>query len=245
MSHAGLAVLRRSAREIAAAVLDLIAPRSCAACGALAASALCGACESALERRPRPACSRCGEAVLAPGAACPADHDWLRGIVALHAPWRYRGAAGAIVRRFKFEGDAAAGDALVRGLAEALRGAATGVGRRALVVPVPMHKRARRARGFDQAERLAIGVAHELGLGFGGGVLRRLRATLSQTDPRVTSREQNVAGAFVVARPRVIHGRTILLVDDVVTSGATARACAAALRAAGARAVIAGAAALG
>ena len=66
------------------------------------------------------------------------------------------------------------------------------------------------------------------------GVLVRQRATLPQGDPRVTSREGNVEGAFVVRRPRRIAGRRIVLVDDVFTSGATGRACAGLLREAGA-----------
>lgn len=66
------------------------------------------------------------------------------------------------------------------------------------------------------------------------GVLVRQRATLPQGDPRVTSRQGNVEGAFVVRRSRRIAGRRIVLVDDVFTSGATGRACAGLLREAGA-----------
>jgi predicted amidophosphoribosyltransferase len=70
-------------------------------------------------------------------------------------------------------------------------------------------------------------------------VLRRLRPTLPQGDPRVTSREQNVASAFAMARPGAVRGRAVVLLDDVLTSGATARACARLLLGSGAEAVAA------
>ena len=231
------ALVRRALREFASCLLDLVAPSTCASCGTATADRLCAACRRQLEARPCPGCRRCGEALLTADSACTADHAWLRWIAVLRAPWRYRGTAGAIVRRFKFEGDAAAGEVLVRGMAGTVRGWARGEGRRAVVVHVPMHASRRRKRGFDQAERLAVGVSDALGLGFAGGVLKRRRETLSQTDPRVTSRAHNVAGAFAVSRPGPVRGAPVLLVDDVVTSGATARACAAALRMAGARRV--------
>jgi predicted amidophosphoribosyltransferase len=114
---------------------------------------------------------------------------------------------------------------------------ARGAGRRAIVVPVPMHRAKRRRRGVDHAALLAELVARRIHRPLSTGVLVRTRATLPQADPRVTSREANVADAFAVARPAAVAGRTVLLVDDVVTSGSTARACTAALRAAGARGV--------
>ncbi|MFO1051945.1 MAG: phosphoribosyltransferase family protein [Planctomycetota bacterium] len=231
-------ILRRACRETARALLDLCVPQTCASCGGPTREPLCAACRSRLERRDGPRCRRCGEALLHADSACVADHAWLRWIWFLCAPWRYRGAGGAVVRRFKFEGDPAAGGLLVEVMANALSDFVRGAGRRALVVHVPMHRRRRRARGFDQAERLASGVADRLGLEFGSGVLRRRRETLTQTDPRVTSRQTNVEGAFDLRRPRIVRGRMVVLVDDVVTSGATARACAAVLRANGARRVV-------
>jgi predicted amidophosphoribosyltransferase len=103
------------------------------------------------------------------------------------------------------------------------------------LVPAPLHAARRRERGFDQAEWLARAVAARLGLDVACGVLARRRATLPQGDPRVTSRSANVEGAFAVVRLRAVAGRSVVLVDDVLTSGATARACAEQLLAAGAR----------
>ena len=99
-----------------------------------------------------------------------------------------------------------------------------------LVVPVPLHRRRRRARGFNQAEELA----RHLGLEW-KNVLRRTRETSSQTDLPAARRHANVRNAFSLKRSHAVDGLTVLLVDDVSTTGATLNACAVALRRAGAR----------
>ena len=157
--------------------------------------------------------------------------------MAARAPLRYRGTAGSLVRRLKFERDPACALFLMRAMADALRPWAAGPGRRAVVVSVPLHRRKLRHRGLDQAAVLAEGVATRLRLGFRPRVLLCGRDTLPQGDPRVTSREANVRGAFSVRRPAVVRGRLLVLIDDVCTSGNTGRACAEVLRAAGATGV--------
>jgi ComF family protein len=101
-----------------------------------------------------------------------------------------------------------------------------------LVVPVPLHRRRRRARGFNQAEELA----RHLGLQW-KDVLRRTRATPSQTDLPAAQRQANVRDAFALRRRHDVDGLTVLLVDDVSTTGATLDACASVLQRAGAREV--------
>ena len=97
------------------------------------------------------------------------------------------------------------------------------------VVPVPLHAARRRERGFNQADALA----RHLGLPV-LGVLRRTRRTAVQADLPAARRHANVRGAFAV-RPRTdVRGLTLVLVDDVCTTGATLYACASALVAAGA-----------
>jgi ComF family protein len=98
-----------------------------------------------------------------------------------------------------------------------------------LVVPVPLHKKRHRSRGFNQAEDLA----KHLGLP-ARAVLRRIRATPSQTDLPAARRHANVRGAFALGRHEDVRALRIVLVDDVCTTGATLEACARVLRAAGA-----------
>ena len=229
-------LLRRLGRELGRSIAHAVCPEHCPGCGR-ESDGLCDACAARLEVRRPPWCTRCGEPLLAPGAACPGDHGRIRGIVVARAPLRYRGTAGSMVRRFKFERDPACAQFMSRAMADALRGWARGPGRRGIVVSVPLHRRKLRRRGFDQAAVLAEGVASRLRLRFRPRALVRRRDTLPQGDPRVTSRENNVAGAFAAGRTRAVRGRMVILVDDVCTSGHTGRACAQVLREAGARGV--------
>ena len=103
-----------------------------------------------------------------------------------------------------------------------------------MVVPVPLHWRRRLERGFNQSRALAAAVAKRYGVPV-SGALRRRRATATQAGLTNARRRENVSGAFVVQRKAAVAGRRILLVDDVMTTGATAAACASALKRAGAR----------
>jgi ComF family protein len=103
------------------------------------------------------------------------------------------------------------------------------LGGASIVIPVPLHPRRRRARGFNQAADLA----RHLGLPV-VDALHRTRATRSQTDLPAAKRHANVRGAFVFRRGVNVGGLRVVLVDDVATTGATLESCARVLRAAGA-----------
>jgi ComF family protein len=109
-----------------------------------------------------------------------------------------------------------------------------------------LHPSRRRQRGFDQAELLARGLVRRLrregrlcGLQLAPGSLRRIRATLPQVGLSASARRENVSGVFSVVRPEQVRDRTVVLIDDVMTTGATLSACAAALKQAGASQVLA------
>jgi ComF family protein len=112
------------------------------------------------------------------------------------------------------------------------------------VTPVPLHPSRRRERGFNQAELLARGLVKSLrkegsGLRFAAGSLQRVRATVPQVGLSVSARRENVRGVFSVGRPEDVRDRTVVVVDDVMTTGATLSACATALKRAGAGRVLA------
>ena len=228
-----LVPIRRAWRQLSGALLDVVLPPACSSCGT-AAEVLCDPCRRRLVERRPDGCARCG-AATADGGRCQSDHRHLRHVSQLIAPYRFVGTAGRLVRRFKLGGDAAAGRWLARAMADAFR--ICGAAGRPLVLSVPLHRARRRRRGFDQAAWLALGIAKRLGLRAATGVLVRTRATRPQGDAMVLSRTDNVRGAFAVREPEAIRGRSVLLIDDVFTTGATARTCAKLLKDAGARSV--------
>lgn len=106
-----------------------------------------------------------------------------------------------------------------------------------LVVPVPLHVRRLRHRGFNQSAVLACHLGRSIGCRVALTLVARRRDTPSQITLNPLARAANVAGAFAVRHPELVRDRAILVVDDVWTSGATARALAAVLRVAGATTV--------
>jgi ComF family protein len=105
------------------------------------------------------------------------------------------------------------------------------------LVPVPLHPRRQRQRGFNQSELLAQALGRSAGIDVAADALVRRQDTRSQTGLSAAARRANMKGAFAVRRRARIADRAVVLVDDVLTTGATASACAQALRASGAREV--------
>jgi ComF family protein len=206
---------------------------------------VCDACLASLDRIAEPFCAVCGEplrpAVVDESHLCLRCRATPRHFRVARSIARYdphaeggAGALGAIIRHHKYGLD----QSLARALAECL-GATLPFqrGTHDLVVPVPLHRARLRWRGFNQAALLGLEVAHRLGCGFESSCLIRVRATPPQTARDHGARRRNVRRAFRVVDPARVRGRTLLLVDDVMTTGATADECAATLLAAGARAV--------
>lgn len=102
------------------------------------------------------------------------------------------------------------------------------------LVPIPLHPLKRREREFNQAERLAVRLANATGLCLNAKLVRRVENTATQTLLTRGERAENMRGAFAVRSADDLQGRRIVLIDDVLTTGATASACARVLRAAGA-----------
>jgi predicted amidophosphoribosyltransferase len=153
-----------------------------------------------------------------------------KGVRAVAAPWAYEGPARALILTLKVRGLQAAAAPVLEGMIAASRRVGfTG----SAVTWVPGHRADIRRRGFDHAEILARGVARQLGLR-ALPLLQRRRETVDQTSLSARGRALNVRGAFEAARR---PSEVVILVDDLITTGATAGACAQVLRAAGARAV--------
>ena len=107
-----------------------------------------------------------------------------------------------------------------------------------LVMPVPLHWRRRWHRGYNQSEALAQAIACRLALPCHPAALRRLRATPPQTTLTATDRRQNLRGAFALRRGSDLKDKTVLLIDDVMTSGSTVNECAKVIRTARAKTIV-------
>jgi len=165
---------------------------------------------------------------------CSLCRTGLTGFDSAHSFGVYDGPLRRLIHLFKYRGI----QSLARPLGK-MMGRAVPLDQRVdVIVPMPMHWRRRFLRGFNQAELLSSEMAGRTGLPLERKAVKRRRATLPQSELSGTARRRNVAGAFQVRRPSKIQGKNVLLVDDVLTTGATARACALALKRAGAAQVI-------
>jgi predicted amidophosphoribosyltransferase len=167
-------------------------------------------------------CVACGGDARWHPPLCAACNATLRRAPAGHGPWclfAYEGAAGAVVRALKFEGRARVADAMAAQIAaNAPRGLLAGT-----VVPVPVHRDHRRRRGVDHAAELGRALAGRTGLAF-ESCLERVGDPLSQVGRGRRQRVTGPAGTIRV-RPGLTPPPAVLLVDDVVTTGATLAAC--------------------
>ena len=173
-------------------------------------------------------CPGCDEAAEGADVFCAACSALVEHTSNPSAVFEYGGPVADAIQRFKYDGRSELGAVLGSLMASDARRWA---GKVDAVVPVPLHWRRRRSRGYDQAALLARPVANVLGIPAVLRGLRRVRNTPSQVDLPHGERQQNVARAFAPWRLRGL--RRALLIDDVRTTGATLRAASEALRAGG------------
>ena len=151
----------------------------------------------------------------------------------------YEGVAGTWIKMLKYGRKKRLGEALGHILVDHLRSNAELAPLLSAdwVVPVPIHRFRAWWRGFNQTELMARPLCGELSLGDGSGILRRVRNDPKQVGLSHRRRWENVRGAFVVSKPEAVKGKRILLIDDVMTTGATLSECARVLKRAGAEKV--------
>ena len=230
-------------------LLDLLLPPGCAACrvwlpGGRAAPLVCGRCRSRLRPAPWPRCNRCHFPRGARRAAAPdclECRDWPPELTAARYAYVLEPPADDLVHALKYEGWRELADLMGRALLEpvsAARAPAVTATAAPLVVPVPTTARRLKRRGYNQAELLAARLAAATSLRL-VHALGRVGEGRSQTTLSPTARRDNVRGAFepVPAAAARISGADVILVDDVLTTGATASEAAVALSRVGAASV--------
>jgi ComF family protein len=229
-------------RSCANNCVDFVYPPFCVVCNAALKPPgvwLCPACTNALQKNAadRQACERCAMDRRITTCACALawDHPFER----IHALFSYDDAVQKIIHAIKYQGRKSLGYHIGRtfasGVPDSFREDAS------LMVPIPLHFLRRMHRGYNQAEHFARGI----NAGFAPqitmhtDVIRRRRFTRTQTRLTSQQRSRNLSGAFAVnpAASNIVKNKTIILVDDVVTTAATAAACTEVLLKAGARTV--------
>jgi len=241
MSPSWLTRCAETGRELGRGLLHLLYPALCHFCGRSIPDdgPFCDACRSAFVADPSPACPRCA-ATVGPYAVidgrCTHCRDETLPFAAAVRLGPYDGPLREAVLRIKHHSGEGLAELLGELWADHAGPSLRALGAEALV-PVPLHWRRRWRRGYNQSEALAHGLAARLRLPVRPAWLRRIRATPIQPKQTLAGRRDNVRGAFAAAKLPV-SVPTILLVDDVMTTGATASEAARALRAAGAGRVV-------
>ena len=231
---------RRAWLEAAA---GLLYPPHCAGCGvALPRSGLplCRGCRRARVRLTGPRCKVCSQPYggeVSDSFRCMNCGGLEFAFDFATSAYRSRGVVRDLIHQFTYNRQLHLRHLLGRMLAEGFRDARVADARVDSIVPVPLHPTRKREREFNQAEVLALLAGRLLGWPV-NDCLCRTRYTLTQTHFHREERFGNLAGAFALRRGVRVEGQVIALVDDVLTTGSTADACARVLREAGASAVI-------
>ena len=204
------------------ACLSALLPRACLLCGAAAPDILCTGCATDLPRLATPLCPICAVPLGAPAATCGACLAHPPAYDATCAPLRYGFPVDALVQQLKYQSRLASAEFFARCM---LAGPHPDG---ALILPVPLSAKRLKERGFNQALEIARPLARALALPIDSASLTRTRETLPQSRLPWRSRGANVKHAFACSRD--LSGLAVIVVDDVMTTGATLDAIARVLK---------------
>lgn len=209
-------------------------PRRCPLCGRMigASEMICGTCSDELVTLEPPRCECCGRDFYE--CVCPDEGFWFDRCT---APFVYTKSARNGVRRLKFKGDTGTAGFFARRMAAVVKQEYANYDI-AFVACVPTHRSDWEEKGYNHAALIAKNVANDLELKFVGSMLQKTRKNEKQHTLNRAERQRNVRGAYRVTRSELVAGRTILLCDDVSTTGSTLNECARVLKAAGAKRVL-------
>jgi ComF family protein len=229
-------MVRSAAGTLSRVLLDFALPPRCAGCGTIVGEvhSFCMACWGEVQFLGPGGCSICGVPLEATDADTCARCLAAPPLIArTRAAVAYDEISKSIALRLKYGRKVALAKTMARFMAPLAGELPTD----SILVPVPLHRRRTWTRGFNQAALVANELSKRLGLRAESGLLRRVRPTPPLKGMSLSQRKRTVQGAFRVAPDADLGGRTIVLVDDVLTTGSTSEACAKALQRAGAERV--------
>ena len=240
--------VKNAVKAASSSLFSILFPSDCRICRAplinIATLPVCEPCLAQIVPLDGPLCQICGEKLFHTIAEtedrpmCPICRRVGAHFNRAAAYGAYEGALRDLIHLFKYNGVRPAGKALGGLLHQTV--AAMALPESLIVVPVPLWSGKRAARGFNQSEAIARTFMHfqsSSSIQLDTSILVRTRETASQTGLTRHQRRANVRGAFAVVKPQKVKGRSILVVDDVMTTGTTAGECARVLRRAGAKEV--------
>ncbi len=235
--------LLAAARGVANLALSFVYPEACQVCGVERATPaegyVCAGCFKNLRFIVRPFCERCGlpfEGEITTAFECTNCREMELHFTSARSVIAAQGMALDLIHRYKYS-DALWLEPFLGGLLNNAASPALRAGHWSLIVPVPLHPQKLAEREFNQAGRLAHRLAQATGLPLAAGLVRRVEATRTQTRLSRGERAKNVRRAFAPAPGARCDGARVVLIDDVLTTGATTSACARVLLGLGAQEV--------
>jgi len=200
-------------------MLNVISPAECASCGENAPI------------YPFPVCSICVSSIISSGSPEKITSDITQKI---YSCLEYTPAVKCCLKSFKFEGNKKLAAFFRKIIVSQLLSEELRKERYDVILPVPLHRSRKRKRGYNQSEILAEMISNSLGVPLRPDILIKIRNTPPQSGLRKTERKKNLKGSFSVTGKAFLASKSVLVVDDVITTGATIEECAATILNAGA-----------
>jgi ComF family protein len=224
---------RPQVRNLKSQFINLVFPPVCVHCGKVGAL-ICEECLAMVAWVEAPVCAKCGRPVSRPIQQCAVCRKRPLPLKQIRAALLFKTVVPGMIHHLKYRNAFALAEPLGDLMVQAWPRWQTHTD---LILPIPLHAKRRKKRGYNQSELLVNQLCLSLSITTETRLLQRTRHTPPQVGLNAVDRQTNVKGAFSVTDPEKVKGREILLVDDVFTTGATLKAAADALTSAGAKSV--------